>query len=273
MAKTCKEDILYRTVEGIELMATVYRPNMTGPVPFVIDVHGGAWGSGDRFNNKTIHYSFVQSGIGVFALEFRLSSEAQFPDPVRDANYGVRWFKQNLDHLNVETSLIGGLGSSSGAQQLGLVATQPTNPLYAVPDKQLTGTDATLDFFIACWPILDPLARYQMVKEKKIDRLLEAHHSYFSSPSDMMIGNPYMVVKEGRATHMPPIAIIQGEADENVDHFRADMFAEVYRKAGGHIEVHKYAAQPHTFVENAPEDPDAKDAIIKLEKFIFALNT
>ena len=97
MAKTCKEDILYRTVEGIELMATVYRPNMTGPIPLVIDVHGGAWGSGDRFNNKTIHYSFVHSGIGVFALEFRLSSEAQVPDPVRDANYGVRWFKENLD--------------------------------------------------------------------------------------------------------------------------------------------------------------------------------
>ena len=159
MDASCKEDFLYHTVEGVELMATVYRPNVKGPVPFVIDVHGGAWGSGDRFNNKTIHHSFARNGIGVFALEFRLSSEAQFPDPVRDANYGVRWFKQNLDHLNVETSLIGGLGSSSGAQQLGLVATQPSNPLYAVPDKQLIGADATLDFFIACWPILDPIAR------------------------------------------------------------------------------------------------------------------
>ena len=272
MAKTCKEDILYRTVEGIELMATVYRPNMTGPVPFVIDVHGGAWGSGDRFNNKTIHHSFVQSGIGVFALEFRLSSEAQFPDPVRDANYGVRWFKENLDYLNVETSLIGGLGSSSGAQQLGLVATQPTNPLYAVPDKQLTGTDATLDFFIACWPILDPLARYQMASKTRNERLIDAHNVYFPEEEDMTVGNPYMVVQRGDAAHAPPMVIIQGDADQNVDHFRADMFAECYRELGGSIEVHKYVGQPHAFITNHPEDPDSENAIEKLKDFIFSLN-
>ena len=272
MAKFCKEDILYRMVRDTALMATVYRPHVNGPIPFVIDVHGGAWASGNRFNNKTIHHSFAENGIGVFAIEFRLSSEAQFPDPVRDVNYAVRWFRKNLDNLNIETKLIGGLGSSSGAQQLGIVATQPTNPLYVIPDKQLANVDATLDFFIACWPILDPHARYKMAKEKKIDRLIEAHHLYFANPSDMIIGNPYMTIKGGKATHMPPMAIIQGGADANVDHFRADIFAKAYLEAGGQIEVHKYAAQPHTFVENSPEDPDAKDAIIKLENFIFSLN-
>ncbi len=164
MGKVYKEDILYRTVENIELMATIYRPDVKGAAPFVIDVHGGAWGSGDRFNNKTIHHSFAHHGIGVFALDFRLSSQAKFPDPVRDANYGVRWFKKNLARLNIEATLIGGLGSSSGAQQLGLVALTPADPLYAIPDEQLTNVDANLDFFIACWPILDPMARYQIVK-------------------------------------------------------------------------------------------------------------
>ncbi len=271
MPKIHQEDILYREVEGIPLMATLYRPNLNGPTPFVVDVHGGAWGSGDRFNNSTIHHSFANNGIGVFALEFRLSSQAKFPDPVRDANYGVRWFKKNLDHLNIEATLIGGLGSSSGAQQLGLVALQPTDPLYAICDEQITNVDAKLDFFIACWPILDPMARYEMVKAKGIDRLIEAHHLYFPIKSDMIVGNPYMVVNDGRATHMPPMAIIQGEADENVDHLRADRFAEAYRQAGGQIEVHKYIGQPHTFVETAPEDLDSKDAITKLEQFIRAV--
>lgn len=273
MTEIHQEDILYRTVQNIELMATIYRPNVSGPVPFVIDVHGGAWGSGDRFNNKTMHHSFSLNGIGVFALEFRLSSQAKFPDPVRDANYGVRWFKKNLHRLNIETTLIGGLGSSSGAQQLGLVALQPANPLYAIPDKELTNIDASLDFFIACWPILDPMARYDMVKEKGIDRLVEAHHLYFPHQPDMLLGNPYRVITEGKATHMPPMAIIQGAADQNVDHLRADRFAEAYRRAGGQIAVHKYVGQPHAFVESAPEGPESKDAIIKLQKFILSLQT
>ena len=78
------------------------------------------------------------------------------------------------------------------------------------------------------------------------------------------------MVDRGDATHMPPSAIIQGELDDNVDHFRADMFAEIYREAGGNIEVHKYAGQPHTFAAKNPDEPSAKDAVAKLIDFILA---
>ncbi len=153
------EDIPYRTIEGTELQARLYRPDTTGPAPFVIDVHGGAWGNGDRLNNEVIHLDFADNGIGVFALDFRLSSEAQFPAPVDDVNYGVRWFKANASALGVATGLIGGMGSSSGAQQMGLVALTPTDTRYTTPEAPLSDVDASVAFFIACWPILDPLAR------------------------------------------------------------------------------------------------------------------
>ena len=101
------EDIPYRTIEGTELKARLFRPDTTEPSLFVIDVHGGAWGNGDRLNNEVIHQDFADNGIGVFALDFRLSSEAQFPAPVDDVNYGVRWFKANASALGLATSLIG----------------------------------------------------------------------------------------------------------------------------------------------------------------------
>ena len=40
--------VAYRTIDGITLLARLYRPNTDGPVKWMIDVHGGAWGSGDR---------------------------------------------------------------------------------------------------------------------------------------------------------------------------------------------------------------------------------
>ena len=110
-----------------------------------------------------------------------------------------------------------------------------------------------------------------MAKRTGKERLVDAHHSYFSTEEDMMLGNPYLVLDAEAATHTPPIAVIQGEADENVDHFRADAFAQLYRKSGGRIEVYKYTGQPHTFVTNYPEHPDSQEAIRKLQDFIFRL--
>ena len=54
--------------------------------------------------------------------------------------------------------------------------------------------DASLTFFVACWPILDPLARYRMVQEKGNERLVAAHNDYFPDETAMEIGNPYLVL-------------------------------------------------------------------------------
>ena len=92
MTNPSVDDIPYRTIGGADLLGRLYRPNTTGPAPYVIDVHGGAWRNGDRLNNEIIHVDFAANGIGVFALDFRLSTEAQYPAPVDDVNYGIRWF-------------------------------------------------------------------------------------------------------------------------------------------------------------------------------------
>jgi acetyl esterase/lipase len=264
------EDIPFRSIDGVELLARLYRPDAAGLVPYVIDVHGGAWSSGDRMNNAIIHEDFAAHGIGVFALDFRLGTAAKYPAPVDDVNYGVRWFKANADRLGLGPGPVGGLGSSSGAQQMGLIAFAPDNPLYTTPDPSLDGVDAGLDFFIACWPILDPLARYRMAQAQGKARLVAAHDAYFPDEEAMRTGNPYLVVERGEATRLPPVAIVQGTADENVEHHRADLFADVYRAAGGRVDVHKFDGQPHTFVTANPDAEASKAAIATIRAFVLA---
>lgn len=266
------DDIPYRTVDGIELLARLYRPDTAGAIPFVIDAHGGAWASGDRMNNQKIHEDFASHGIGVCALDFRLSSQAKFPEPVTDVNYAVRWFKKNASSLGLNVGKVGGLGSSSGGQMMGLIAFRPDDLLYCLPDSTLDGVDAGLDFFIACWPILDPLARYVMAQKTGKDRLVNAHNAYFENETAMETGNPAQIVGRGEATCKPPMIIVQGTADENVDHDRADMFAEAYRAAGGEVAVHKFEGQPHTFVTANPDAPETAQAIEALRNFVLAQN-
>ena len=45
------EDLEYHRPAGIPLLARFYRPEGQAPFPAVLEVHGGAWTSGDRFNN------------------------------------------------------------------------------------------------------------------------------------------------------------------------------------------------------------------------------
>lgn len=269
MEKQSVEDIIYRTVDGTTLLGRLYRPaSAEAGEPFVIDAHGGAWGSGDRLNNAVIHQDLVANGIGVFALDFRLSEQSPFPAPVQDVNYGVRWFKKNAAHLGLTPGRIGGLGSSSGAQQMGLIALTPDDPLYCEAEPSLADVDASLTFFVACWPILDPLARYRMAKDTGNERLIAAHEAYFPDEAAMEIGNPYLVLKRNQATHLPPMMVVQGTADANIEHTRADVFAESYRAADGMIEVHKFEGEPHAFITNNPDAATSKDAIIRIRQFI-----
>ena len=262
------EDIPFRTIDGHTLEARRYRPGADTPTKWLIDVHGGAWGSGDKLNNAVIHEDLAAHGIGVFALDFRLSDVARYPAMVDDVSYGIRWFKANATALGINASAIGALGSSSGAQQMGLIAMAPQGPRWTTAYDELGAADASVDFFVACWPILDPLARYRMVRDAGNERLVAAHDACIATEEDMAEGNPHQLLKRGEATHLPPMVILQGTSDANVEHTWQDSFADLYRAKGGTVEMHKFDGQPHTFVTADPEAAASKDAIVKIREFV-----
>lgn len=123
---------------------------------------------------------------------------------------------------------------------------------------------------VACWPILDPLARYRMPEEEGIERLVEAHHAYFPDETAMRTGNPARIVAGGDAVHKPPMILVRGTADGNIKHERADIFADAYTQAGGQIEVHKFDGAPHSFIAAEPGSVHAKGALGLLRNFVLA---
>ena len=268
MSRPAVEDVPYRVVDGESLLGRLYRPAAAGPAPWVVDAHGGAWSSGDRLNNAVMHLALAARGIGVLALDFRLSDRARYPGPVEDARAGVAWLRANAARLGPRPRSIGGLGSSSGGQQMGLVALDPDGAAWA-RDGPGRG-DARLDFLVACWPILDPLARYRMAKAEGKERLVAAHRAYFPDEAAMAEGNPYMLLERGAAANLPPVLILQGTADENVEHGRADLFAELYRRRGGRAEVVKFEGRQHAFVTADPDSEAARAAITRIGDFILA---
>jgi acetyl esterase/lipase len=260
------EDLEYLHAGGAPLFARFYRPEGQGPFPAVLEVHGGAWTSGDRFNNVSIAEHLSARGTVVLSIDFRMPPVARYPDTLADVNFGIRYLKANAKRFATRPELVGGLGTSSGGHLLLLNVLHPRDPRYT--SHPLSAADASLAFAIACWPVADPLARYRAVQERGNDRLVEAHHQFWPSEEAMAEGSPQLILERGEPVETPPALIMQGTADDNLTPDMAANFAAAYTKAGGSIAFHKFEGQPHAFIPRDPAAPDAQRALGLITDFI-----
>jgi acetyl esterase len=262
-------DLAYQHQDGAPLLARLYRPIGPGPFPALIDVHGGAWASGDRLNNAPLDEALAKSGIVVLAIDFRMPPLWRYPASIADVNLATRWLKARASEFGSRRELVGGLGTSSGGHQLLLSVLKPEEPSYAgLPLAEAPAEDAHLPYIVLCWPISDPLARYRMVREKGNSRLVEAHDAYWPSEAAMAEGNPQLILEHGAAAALPPAIVVQGTADDNVTPDMANRFAAAYRAQGGRLALHKFAGQPHTFIMRDPASEASRQATELIRDFV-----
>jgi acetyl esterase/lipase len=269
-------DLEYQRHGDAPLLARLYRPkgadSAAAPFPALIEVHGGAWASGDRLNNAPLNEALAKSGIVVLAIDFRMPPEWRYPHSIADINLATRWLKTHASEFGSRRELVGGLGTSSGAHQLLLSALKPGDPRYvALPLVAPATEDARLPYLVLCWPIADPLARYRMVKAKGNTRLVESHDAYWASEAEMAEGNPQAILERGEAViPLPPAILVQGTGDDNVTPDMADRFAAAYRSRGGALDLHKFDGQPHTFIPRDPASDASRRATGLIRDFVLA---
>src|SRR5919197_4421105 len=158
------KDLAYQHLAGVPRLARVYQPNGNGPFPTIVDMHGGAWNNGDRSNDAVLNQALAGQGILTVAIDFRQPPEAGYPASVCDMNLAIRWLKAHAAELG-GTPRVGALGVSSGGHLVLLGGLRPRDPRYAaLPLPEHPEIDASLAYVVACWPVSDPLYRYQVHK-------------------------------------------------------------------------------------------------------------
>src|SRR5262249_58501896 len=109
-------------------LATIYRPQGTGPFPIIVELHGGAWCRSDRHGDKVIHEALAKSGVIVAALDWRQPPTAPYPASFQDIHYGIRWIKSRAVELGGRADMVGSMGNSRGGHQAMLPAMPPFDP-------------------------------------------------------------------------------------------------------------------------------------------------
>lgn len=263
------EDIVYHSPAGIALAATLYKPEGKGPHPAVIDAHGGRWCSETRMTNRVIDETLAAAGIFVMALDFRMPPDAQYPLPVADINFAIRWLHAHAADYGIASSWIGGVGTSSGGHQLALTAMNPDDPKYRQGHRpEMDGVSAKIAYMILCWPVSDPPARYRYAIANKMDIHIQSHERYWPSEATMAEGSPQRVVADGAAAVLPPALLIQGTNDTILSPGMSERFAETYKAAGGDMTLLHYPDEKHTFITNTPDTAASQKALADMVAFI-----
>ena len=100
------EDVEYLRHGDKPLIARLYRPKGDGPFPAVIDLHGGAWNSGDLTGTQGLDQTLAKNGFVVASLNFRHAADG-YPNTLIDINYAIRWLKARARDLKVRPDQIG----------------------------------------------------------------------------------------------------------------------------------------------------------------------
>lgn len=150
-------DVIYYSIGKRDLHADVFYPKqITGEkYPGVLLIHGGGWASGNKSHLVPMAQKLAEAGYAAASVEYRLSPEAKYPAAITDLKTAIKWFKENADNYNVDTTKIAVLGTSAGGTLAAFLANTgglskfPTHPINAnASDKvqALVDIDGMLDF-------------------------------------------------------------------------------------------------------------------------------
>jgi acetyl esterase/lipase len=268
-------DVEYIKHNGKPYLARVYMPKGKGPFPLLIDIHGGAWVNKDRLADEGTDTPIAKTGIVVASLDFRMPADGAgcgFPASLQDINYAVRWFKANAAQFNIDPKRVAILGVSSGGHQAMMTAMRPSD-FADIPGP--AGVDASVQCAVMCWPVIDPLGRYEYAQgllggqhDKQAKNWIKCHNEYWGTTEPMAKANPTRLLERGEKAQFVPVVYLQGKEDLAHPVPNRDRFINEYRKAGGTVELNLFDGVGEAFITTDPNSPQAKGAIEKMIVFL-----
>lgn len=259
------EDIEYPAGAGRLQTARLYIPATPQPCPAVVELSGGGWVNGDRLSNEAVNVALAASGVLVMAIDVARPPAGGFPQSIKDVSTAVYWLRNNCERFGATGSVIGGVGSSSGAHQLLLKALRPGDALYSASAEDAAGA---FDFIVACWPVTDPLGRYRMAQATGMKSVVANHDAYWPNEAAMDCGSPLRILQEREWQRLPPVLLLQGGRDENVPVSMTLGFAASLCDAGGRVEIGLFPDQPHSFARKNPDSEATRLLISRIIDFV-----
>jgi len=202
-----------------------------GPSPLIVVIHGGGWIEGDKSSFASDTYgvpgnivAFARLGFAAATINYRLSKEAPYPAALADCRAAIRWLREHAAEYQLDPKQFGVYGNSAGghlALLLGLLE-DPADRGKALEQSSRVQAAAS-----DSGPI-DLLADYRNGAIRTvIGRFMGGSPEGARLALFEQASPGHYVSAKG-----PPLLLIYGEADAQVDVKTADRFVAALGEAG-----------------------------------------
>ncbi len=86
-----------------------------GPRPLLVYIHGGGWRGGNKELRPGQAKTFLDQGISVASIHYRLTPEHPLPAPVHDAARAIQFLRSKAAEWNIDKTRVALTGGSAGA--------------------------------------------------------------------------------------------------------------------------------------------------------------
>ncbi|MCW5962741.1 MAG: alpha/beta hydrolase [Bryobacterales bacterium] len=218
---TARRDVVYRSTPQGELKLDFYVPYGKEPGPTMLYIHGGGWQTGTKEQYVLWYLPYLQLGLRVVAVEYRLSGRAPAPAAVEDCRCAFLWVAKHGREFGVDPERIVITGGSAGGHLALMTAMLDDSfdkacGIDGPPPKAM----AVVNYYGAT--DLIPGWREQKPHFLKFFREVADPEALAKRLS------PLTWVRAG----MAPVLTIHGDADEMVPYGHSARFHQALEKAG-----------------------------------------
>ena len=213
-------DIIYCTVDGIDLKMDVFYPDQGGPWPALIFVHGGGWSEGDKLGAITTP---THMGYLVASINYRLYPQAKFPAMIEDVKCAIRFLRANASEYNIDPKRIAIIGHSAGAHLAALAGMANDVTTWDV-GEYLEQSSQVQAVIVLSGPY-DLNRNFGSEVQNLIEEVFDSEQLDIASPVNHA------------STDDPPVLIIHGEADAVVPVEQATLLHKALAAAQARVEL------------------------------------
>jgi acetyl esterase/lipase len=202
-------NVTYLTASNFDAKLDLYVTRTPDkPLPTLIFIHGGGWTGGAKEGRNLMIVPYLEMGMNVVNVEYRLARVALAPAAVEDSRCALRWVIRNAKEYGVDVDHIVVAGDSAGGH---LALTTGMLPASAGLDRQCPGPENLKVAAIVNWYGISD-----------VNELLDGPNmkSYAVTWLGSMLDRDAIAKRISPLTYvrpgLPPVITIHGDADPTV---------------------------------------------------------
>jgi acetyl esterase/lipase len=229
-------NVVYKVANRYEAKLDVYRPpHPGGPTPVLMMIHGGGWLFGSKEDSVLYLLPYLQMGLAVVNVEYRMGSVSLAPAAVEDCLCALHWIGRNAKKYEFDLGKLVITGGSAGGHLALTTAMIPPsagfeNECLYEDDQGWTGTivdsrpkPAAVVNWFGITDVLD------MIQGPNLHGYAVSWLGSAPNREDLARRvSPLTYVRSG----LPPVLTIHGDADKLVPYSHAVRLHEALTKAG-----------------------------------------